>query len=122
MKKIYRIKKNTEIEKLVKYKISYGNKYFAIFKNNTINETNNFRFCVSVSKKYGNAVHRNKMKRRVRSIIRNNKDKFLPYDFLIVCKPTSSTFDFKEINSNLLYLLKKLNLLKNKEDKKNEKN
>lgn len=121
MKKLYRIKKNTEIEKLVRLKISFGNKNFAIYRKNSINETSYFRFCVSVSKKYGDAVHRNKMKRRVREIIRKNKDRILPYDFLIVCKPTSSTMNFEEINSNILYLLKKHKLLKINEEK-NEKN
>ena len=107
IKKEYSIKKNLEIEKIIKEKNSVGNKYFVIYKR-VNKETTHFRFALSIGKKYGIAVERNLMKRRVREIIRNNlnllKDDF---DYVFVIKPTSSELSFKEIENNIIYLLKK---------------
>lgn len=121
MKKKFRIKKSSEIEKIVKKRIAWGNKNFTIYKNSVNNETNYFRFCVSVSKKYGNAIKRNKIKRRVREIIRLNSNRLIPVDFLIVCKPTSSILNYKEIENDILYLLKKNQIIIKKEEKNEKK-
>lgn len=91
-------------------KQTVGNSYFIIYyyKNH---ENNNFRFAISVSKKYGNAVERNLMKRRLREIIR-----FLDikqnYDFFIIAKLKSKILNFEDIKKNIKNLLNKANILK----------
>ena len=68
MNKQYRLKKSHEIENLFKNKKSVGNIYYAMyFKKSSTNKT---RVAISVSKKLGNAVTRNKEKRIIREIIR----------------------------------------------------
>ena len=107
IKKEYSIKKNLEIEKIIKEKNSVGNKYFVIYKR-VNKETTHFRFALSIGKKYGIAVERNLMKRRVREIIRNNLNLLEDdFDYVFVIKPTSSELSFKEIENNIIYLLKK---------------
>lgn len=103
MKKEFRIKKTTEIESIIKKRKFIANKYFIIYKD--INETNNFRFAISVPKKYGNAVSRNKMKRRLREIIRKNKSKISIVDFFIIVKKEANVLNFQEIENNILELL-----------------
>jgi len=110
MKKEYRVKKSSEIEKIVKKKQSKGNKYFVLYKNEN-HENNHFRFAVSVSKKYGNAVERNLIKRRVREII-STYDVIDHYDIFVVVKPNAKELDFAEIKSSLNWLVKKQNILR----------
>ena len=74
MKKIYRIKKNEDIKLVLDNKKSAGNKNYIIYimKNS---EAKNFRIAMSVSKKIGNAVVRNRQKRLIRQVFTSNKDK-----------------------------------------------
>ncbi|MCF7925083.1 MAG: ribonuclease P protein component [Candidatus Izimaplasma sp.] len=109
MKKAYRIKKNSEIKELINHKKSAGNKYFVIYKKNNHEQTH-FRFAVSVSKKFGNAVKRNKAKRRIREIIRE-QDINKTVDFFIVIKNNSSNLTFQEQKQQLIKLLKKLKII-----------
>ena len=104
--KEYSIKKNQEIEEIIKNKNSVGNKYFVIYTMEN-NETTHFRFALSIGKKYGIAVLRNKMKRRVREVIRNNLNLIKKKDYVFVIKPLSKELDFLEIEKNIIYLLKK---------------
>ena len=104
--KEYHIKKNQEIEKIIKQRHSVGNKYFAIYSSKN-DETSHYRFALSIGKKYGIAVERNKMKRRVREIIKNHNELLNNLDYVFVIKPTSSILEYKQIEENIIYLLKK---------------
>ena len=105
--KTYIIKKNQEIDTIIRERKSVGNKYFVIYTKK-YNETRNFRFAMSIGRKYGNAVSRNLMKRRIREIIRNNKELLEKKDFVIVIKKESSQLSFQEIEANLINLLRKV--------------
>ena len=110
MKKEYRIKKSSEIEMIVKSRQSKANKYFVIYKNeNRVNT--HFRFAVSVSKKFGNAVKRNKIKRQVREII-SKFDIIDVFDVFIVVRLSSKEISFSEINNAITSLIRKLNILR----------
>ena len=111
MEKAYRIKKNIEIEEILKGKNSVGNKNYVIYirKNH---ETNHFRLGMSVSKKIGNAVVRNREKRRIKHVFLSLKDQLLPYDIFIIARNNSLDLDFMEVNKNITYLLNKKNIIK----------
>ncbi|MBN2504515.1 MAG: ribonuclease P protein component [Bacilli bacterium] len=109
MEKAYRIKKSTEIEEIVKLKNNVANNYFVVYYRFNDGNTH-FRFAVSVPKKYGSAVQRNQMKRRIREIVRatgfNNQ-----YDFLVIAKTKSVDLGFIEIKDNLLKLFARAKIL-----------
>lgn len=109
MKKEYRIKKSDEIQQIIKNRQTVGNKYFVLyFKKN--HEIKNFRYALSVPKKYGNAVKRNLMKRRLREIIKVNT--FIDdFDFFIVVKPLANHLVFNQIKEMLEKLFAKANIL-----------
>lgn len=110
MKKKYRIKKNNEIINIIKKKKTVGDKYFVIYCSEA--STSNFRFAVSVNKKYGTAPERNQIKRQVRAVIQNYNKRLEVKDFFIVIKLRAKELDFKEIESRIYKLLKRANLMK----------
>ena len=70
------------------------------------------RFGVTVSTKLGGAVQRNRVRRRLKEIYRLNEGKLLPgYDVLIVARMRSRFAGFREIESSVLSLFKKLKLM-----------
>ena len=108
MKKEYRIKKNQEIESVLIEKNSIASKYFVIYKKEN-HENIHFRYAISVPKKYGNAVNRNLMKRRIRSVVREI-ELVNDYDFFIVVKNQASILSFDQIKKELLSLFTNLKL------------
>lgn len=110
MKKIYRIKKNEDIKLVLDRKKSAGNKNYIIYimKNS---EAKNFRVAMSVSKKIGNAVVRNRQKRLIRQVFISNKDKINLYEIFVIARSNVVNLTYNEVEQNILYLLKKLNVL-----------
>lgn len=104
MKKQYRIKKSKEIDAVIKEKKRYGNKYFVVYYK--VNEEQHFRFAISIGRKYGKAVERNKIKRQIRSVFRNLNKSF-SYDYVVVVKTNAKNLNFTEIKNNLENLILK---------------
>ena len=103
--KILALSKNEEFKSLLKQsKIS--NKYSTIFfgkLRNKSEEKLNISFVTK--KKIGNAVKRNKIKRRLRNIVndavKNNNIKF-NYSYLVIAKPTMLNKEYTIIKETLL--------------------
>ena len=111
MEKEYRVKKGKEIENILSNKKRIGNNNFTIYYKR--NETGHFRLAISVSKKNGNAVMRNKEKRVIREIIRPLN--LLDFDIFIIAKSSSMDLSFEQTQKDLHYLLKKGNLIGKKQ-------
>lgn len=112
MKKQYRVKKNKEIESILKEKKSVYNPYFSIYIKKNL-ETSHLRYAMSVGKKLGNAVVRNKIKRQVTAIIDNLDLKLnTNTDVFIIVRPKVLELSFNEMSKQLEYLLKKHKLIK----------
>lgn len=110
MEKAYRVKKSAEIENILKNKSSFGDGYFVIYKMQKKDQTH-FRFAVSVPKKYGNAVLRNLMKRRIREIVR--KIQFIDdVDFFIITKAKAKDLTFEEVKKDLSKLFARAKIIK----------
>lgn len=113
MKKINIIKKNDEFN----YIINNGKKYYSelfylyILKNNF--DYN--RYGISVSKKIGNAVVRNKQKRRIKFVIDNLMLNLNGYDIVIISRPRLKFSDYNYLKSNIVNLF---NMIGEKNEKK----
>ena len=65
------------------------------------------RYGISVSKKLGNAVFRNKYKRKIRSIIDNyKKDYNISKDYIIILRRGALDKNFKELTDDLENLIR----------------
>lgn len=107
MKKINIIKKNYDINSVINSKNMIKNKYFYIYKDR--NNKNNYRFAICVSKKIGNAVRRNKIKRQIKDIIDKSNLVFNnTNDYVIILRKEINNLDYNEIKENLINLISKI--------------
>lgn len=104
MKIVNRIRKNNDFSLAIKKGHSNSNDSFVIYYLKT--DLNHSRVGISVSKKVGNAVVRNHIKRQIRaicdSLIEYNQSSF---DVVIIARKSFNNYDFqknKELLSNLL--------------------
>ena len=102
--KIVALSKNEEFKKLLKMK-KVTNKYFTIFFGNLKNKDDKrLNISFSVKKKIGNAVTRNKIKRRLRSIMNDAFKKIsikLNYSYLVIPKQIVINSEFKNLKKTL---------------------
>ena len=108
--KIVALSKNEEFKKLLKKK-KISNKYVTIFFGKLDNK-NNSKFNISfvTKKKIGNAVKRNKIKRRLRNIMNDAVKRIsikFDYSYLVIAKPTMLNNEYKIIKETLFQDLKK---------------
>ena len=109
--KILALSKNEEFKTLLKKK-KISNKYVTIFFGKLPNKDDKkLNISFSVKKKIGNAVKRNKIKRRLRSII-NDAVKIISINFdfsiLVLAKESMLNNEYKNIKETLFQDLKKI--------------
>ena len=109
--KILALSKNEEFKNLLKQnKIS--NKYVTFFFG-YLDKKDNKKLNISfvTKKKIGNAVKRNKIKRRLRNILNEAVKKIsikFKYSYLVIAKPTMLNNEYKIIKETLFQDLKKI--------------
>ena len=109
--KIIALSRNEEFKTLLKKK-KITNQYVTIFYGSLENK-NNKKFNISfvTKKKIGNAVQRNKIKRRLKNIMNDAINKIsikLHYSYLVIAKPTMLKKEFNNIKETLFQEFKKI--------------
>ncbi len=106
MKKSLRLTKNFEFINVYKTGRRLSSPFFTMYiKKNNLGFS---RLGVSVSKKVGKSVVRNKIKRRIKEIIRTNyHDIKQGFDIVVSAKPSSAQLDFNEIERDIKGLMKR---------------
>lgn len=114
MEKKYRIRKNTEFKKIYKSGKNYWNRNIILYcMKNDINET---RAGFTISKKMGNAVTRNKIKRRMKEAYKRNFfDLKSGYDLIFIPKKHIVNISFGELENSIRHILKISGVLKRNE-------
>ena len=109
--KILALSKNEEFKSLLKQK-KISNKYVTIFFGNLTNKENSkLNISFVTKKKIGNAVKRNKIKRRLRNIINGAVKKItlkFDYSYLVIAKSTMLNNEYKNIKEALFQDLEKV--------------
>ena len=116
MKKINILKNSRDFDRIIKSNKPYKYKDYIIYLERNTNDV--YKFGISVGKKIGNAVKRNKVKRQLKSII-SEKDYQNNFNCIIIVGKGINGRSYIEMKENLFCAFKDLNIIKeNKHEKK----
>ena len=103
------LKKNHIFRKLYSSK-GVANSYFVLYARPNRTQCNHIG--ITVSKKLGHAVVRNRTRRRIREVYRLNEERFAPgWDIVVVARTRAVTADFQKLTGAYLSLAQKRGLL-----------
>jgi len=109
--KIVALSKNEEFKNLLKQK-KFSNKYVTIFFGKLMNKDNKkLNISFVAKKKLGNAVKRNKIKRRLRNILNEAVKKIsinFNYSFLVIAKSSMLNNEYKLMKETLFQDFEKI--------------
>ena len=112
MKKAYRIKKDKEFQLVFHKGASFANRQLVIYYLEK-KEQDHFRVGLSVSKKIGNAVTRNQVKRYIRQAFIDLENRIKDnYDIIIIARNPVKDMDYHEIKKSMQHLFYKTELYK----------
>ena len=104
MKKLYIVKHQRDFDKIIKTGKLQKNKFFVIYY--LENQLPYDKFGISVGKRIGNAVYRNKYKRKLRAIIDSYKKMYVNnQDYIIILRESAKEKDYKELENSFLSLM-----------------
>ena len=114
------IKKKKDFVKLAKAKKFLRSRNFIIQYDTKINtgsssdKSSDIKLGITVSKKLGNAVSRNLVKRRIRSLVFNTFSKidFVYYRYVIIARKYLINTNYKSLMLELNYIIRKINQVK----------
>ena len=99
------LQKSEDFSNIISEGQKLKNKYFSVY----YKENEKTHYGITVPKKVGHAVVRNKLKRQIKNIITKNEKTIQPYyNYVIIVKETSLTIDYEGLTINLLELMKKV--------------
>ena len=109
MRKSFRVKKEKDFNAIFQEGKSVANRKFVVYR--LENSEQHFRVGLSVSKKLGNAVTRNQIKRRIRHVLIAHKDQIIEnLDFVVIARKGVEEMNYTEIEKNLLHVLRLANI------------
>ncbi|WP_156289939.1 ribonuclease P protein component [Oceanobacillus salinisoli] len=112
MKKRFRIKKNEDFQFVFRKGKSFANRQLVIYYVEKPGQ-DHFRIGLSVGKKIGNAVTRNRIKRYLRQAFQELDSSIkYPYDIVIIARNPTKNMEYEEIKKSLIHLMYKERLLK----------
>ena len=105
MNKVNSLRKNEDFKKVYSTGKNYWNRNLILYILKNDEDYN--RVGYSITKKIGNSVVRNKVRRRMKEIYRLNVDKLeTGYDLIIIPKKNVVDISYKELESAMLHILK----------------
>ena len=107
MKKENIVQKSKDFDRIIKKRNGKSNNYFIINKEE--NKENKAKFGITFTKNIGNAVTRNKLKRRIKSIIDNN-DKIYESSntYIIIAKKETVNLLYQDLEKELISVFNKI--------------
>ena len=111
MMKLGKLRNSAEFERVYKNGKKFWNRNFVLYILH--NGNNQLKIGLTVSKKVGKSVQRNRVKRLIREAIRLSQDALEPnYDLVIVAQNSAADLNFYQTQQSLLHLFKRTGILK----------
>ena len=109
LRKSFRVKKEKDFNAIFQEGKSVANRKFVVYR--LENSEQHFRVGLSVSKKLGNAVTRNQIKRRIRHVLITHKNQIIEnLDFVVIARKGVEEMNYTELEKNLLHVLRLANI------------
>ena len=109
LKKINRLKKRYQFNYVYKSGEHFSGEHMVLYV--VSSKTKNIKVGLAVTKKVGHAVVRNKIRRRLREIVKNQLQNLKQnYNIIVVAKDNITEASFEKLSNEFLKLIKKANL------------
>jgi len=110
MKNTETLKMNYEFRRIYNKGRYFAGKFLVLY---ALSNNKNFkRLGITVSKKSGKSVRRNRIRRLIRENYRLMEDRIKDgFDMVFVVRSTTEMPDFRDIRDEMVYLLKKLDMI-----------
>lgn len=106
-----RLKRRWEFQRGYKKGRKYWNRDFVVYVYR--NAFDNTRLGVTASKKIGNSVKRNRVKRLIREVFRLSKHRIRPgYDIIVVSRSPAIHLKYQQAQDTLVHLFRRAGILK----------
>lgn len=110
LKRINRLRKRYQFNYVYKSGEHYSSEHIVLYV--TSSKTNNIKVGLAVTKKVGHAVVRNKVRRRLREIIKKQVPNLKQNNnIIVVAKDNINEASFEKLSNEFLKLIKKANLI-----------
>ena len=101
----HRLKKDKQFSYIYKKGKKKSTNNFTLFY--LASKFENYKIGYSISKKQGKACKRNKLKRRLKEIVRKNNLAKNYFNYIILARENSSQLEFNDIEKEIILLFKK---------------
>ena len=112
MHKEHRLARREDFGRVYRHGKSTANQQFVVY---VLPRPQNecFRLGVSVSKKLGNAVVRNRLRRMMKEIVRLNKDLITAkIDIVLIARKPVADMEYEQMHKSLMHVLKRASIIK----------
>ncbi|WP_068505240.1 ribonuclease P protein component [Paenibacillus kribbensis] len=112
MRKKLRLRNRADFGRVYRHGKSFANHQFVVYWFRR-REVEQFRVGISASKKIGNAVVRNRMRRIVKEIVRHHEHELVgQIDLIFIVRKDAVAMSYQELEKSVLHVLRKASLLK----------
>lgn len=113
MRKMLRLRNREDFGRVYRGGRSFANGQFVVYWSKQPS-AEPFRCGISASKKIGNAVVRNHMRRIIKEIVRHMEHEIVPnVDFILIVRKPATEMSYSELDRSIHHVLRKGGLLKN---------
>ncbi len=110
MQRAYRLKRRNDFRRVFRAGSSVANRQFVLYTFTRVDDGVT-RVGISISRKVGKAVVRNRVKRLVKEVIRKWVDQIHPHlDLVFIARNPVVGLNYKEVESSLRHVMKRANV------------
>jgi ribonuclease P protein component len=105
VRKELRLTRNDDFQKVYRFGKSAANYQFVVYyrPNQAVEK---FRLGVSVSKKIGNAVVRNRVRRKIKEIVRLSEEQIKPHiELILIVRKPAAEMDYASLQRSVVHVL-----------------